>query len=357
MINFRKNFENKKVLITGHTGFKGSWLCLWLFILGAKIIGISKDIPTKPSHFSSLKLNRKVKSIKLDLNNFKQLSKVIKKHKPDFIFHLAAQAIVSKSYIYPKDTWKSNTFGTLNILESLKLLKKKVNVVLITSDKVYKNLEIKKGYKEHDIIGGEDPYSASKGATEILINSYIKSFFKKGKNISIAIARAGNVIGGGDWSEDRLVPDCIRASSKKRKVIIRNPKSTRPWQHVLESVRGYMMLAIELKKNKNLHGEAFNFGPSSKFEKNVITLVKEMKKNWKLINWEIKKNTKYNESNLLKLNSKKAKKLLKWECLLSFKETVKIVTLWYKNYYIKKNDIFLFSKQQINNYQNKILKK
>ena len=228
--------------------------------------------------------------------------------------------------------------------------------MLITSDKVYKNLEIKKGYKEDDIIGGEDPYSASKGATEILINSYIKSFFKKGKNISIAIARAGNVIGGGDWSEDRLVPDCIRASSKKKKSNNQKSKSTRPWQHVLESIRLYDV-GNSTEKNKNLHGEAFNFGPSSKFEKNVITLVKEMKKNWQLINWEIKKNTKYNESKLLKLNSKKAKKILKWECLLSFKETVKIVTLWYKNYYIKKNDIFSFSKQQINNYQNKILKK
>ena len=271
-------FNKKKVLITGNTGFKGTWLSLWMHNLGANVVGISKDLPTKPSHYDSIGLNQKINTRKIDISNNLKFRNEIKKIKPDFIFHLAAQAIVKKSYTNSKDTWNSNLIGTINILEALRKIKKETIVVLITSDKVYKNIETKKGYKENDTLGGIDPYGASKSATEIAIKSYVKSFFSEKKNKAfISIARAGNVIGGGDWSENRLIPDCIRSWSKNKGVVIRNPQSTRPWQHVLEVLYGYMTLAVKLKENKKkLHGEAFNFGPSNQNYKviNVLKIIK-----------------------------------------------------------------------------------
>ena len=273
----RKNFKlkknifyNKKVLITGHTGFKGSWLSLWMHKLGANVIGISKDIPTKPSHYLSSGLNKFVKNKNIDIQNKKQLHSFIKTLKPDFIFHLAAQAIVKKSYEDPKQTWESNVIGTVNILEGVKRLKKKIIIIIITSDKVYKNLEINRGYHEKDILGGEDPYSASKSAADLATQSYCKTIFKNHSNIRIAIARAGNVIGGGDWSVGRIIPDCIRSWSKNRRVNIRNPKSTRPWQHIFDVLNGYITLAIYLSRNKNLNGETFNFGPKIEKKKRSV---------------------------------------------------------------------------------------
>ena len=262
---YKKLFKNKKILITGHTGFKGSWLSLWFKTMGANVLGVSQSIPTKPSHFKLLKLDKIIRSKKIDINNLSKLKRTIESFEPDFIFHLAAQAIVKKSYINPVETWKTNLMGSLNILESLRSLKskKRIVVVLITSDKAYKNFETKKGYKEESILGGIDPYGASKSSAEICIQSYLKSFFKSSKNnISISIARAGNVIGGGDWSEYRLFPDCIKSWTKDKKAIIRNPNSTRPWQHVLDVLNGYIVLASKLRLNKKLHGEAFNFGPT-----------------------------------------------------------------------------------------------
>ena len=220
-------FNKKKVLITGNTGFKGTWLSLWMHNLGANVVGISKDLPTKPSHYDSIGLNQKINTRKIDISNNLKFRNEIKKIKPDFIFHLAAQAIVKKSYTNSKDTWNSNLIGTINILEALRKIKKETIVVLITSDKVYKNIETKKGYKENDTLGGIDPYGASKSATEIAIKSYVKVSSLKKNKAFISIARAGNVIGGGDWSENRLIPDCIRSWSKNKGVVIRNPQSTR----------------------------------------------------------------------------------------------------------------------------------
>ena len=241
-MNLEKTFKNKKVIVTGHTGFKGSWLTLWLTKLGANVLGISKNIPTKPSHFESIKLKKKIRHKIININNYDEISKIFKTYQPSFVFHLAAQSLVSKSYDNPIETFNTNAVGTLNILESLKQVKKKCVVVIITSDKVYKNLEITKGYKEDNILGGKDPYSGSKAAAENIINSYIHSYFDKAKSkIFLSIARAGNVIGGGDWSQDRIVPDCIKSWSKNKQVIIRNPNSTRPWQHVLEAVGGYLI--------------------------------------------------------------------------------------------------------------------
>ena len=352
------SFKNKKIIITGHTGFKGAWLTLWLKLLGAKIIGISISKPTQPSHFEKLQLKKKIIDIKLDIRNLEKLKLVFKKYQPDYIFHLAAQSLVKKSYSDPVSTFTTNTIGTMNVLESLRQINKNFAAVIITSDKIYKNLEIKRGYHEEDLIGGNDPYSASKGAAELIIHSYINSYFKKDKKKNIAIARAGNVIGGGDWSDNRLIPDCVKSWSKNSRVIIRSPESTRPWQHVLEATRGYMTLAINLNKNHSLSGEPFNFGPKSSQDKKVITLVTEMKKHWNRVSWLIKKNRNDSyESKLLRLNSTKAKNKLKWEPILKFDETVKMTTHWYKNFYNKKKiSVYNFSKKQIKEYSKKTSK-
>jgi len=356
---FQSTFKNKKIIITGHTGFKGSWLSLWLKILGAKVIGLSLDAPSNPSHFNAIKLKSKIIHKKIDIRNLKHLKKTFTKYQPDFVFHLAAQSLVKKSYSQPLYTWETNTIGTLNILESLKNLKKKCVAILITSDKSYKNLELKRGYVEDDILGGKDPYSASKASAEIGIQSYINSYFPlKKTKVFIAIARAGNVIGGGDWSEDRLIPDCIKSWSKNKKVLIRNPKSTRPWQHVLEAIAGYLLLSQKLIKNKKIHGEAFNFGPNNSKNYNVISLVEIMKIYWKKISWKIikkKKSKDFHESSLLKINSNKAKKILKWKCILSFNETVNMISEWYMNYYYKKKNNYEVSLEQIKKYE-KLLK-
>ena len=356
MFIYKNYFKNKKIIVTGHTGFKGSWLTLCLNLLGAKVLGISKDYPTSPSHFKDLNIKKNIQNKIFDITNLKKTKKIFKEFQPDYVFHLAAQAIVSKSFRDPISTFNTNTIGTLNVLESLREVKK-CKAVIITSDKSYKNLEIKRGYSENDIIGGNDPYSGSKGAAELIINSYIKSFFINKKKIKIAIARAGNVIGGGDWSTDRIIPDCVKSWYKNKKITIRSPKSTRPWQHVLDAIRGYLILAIKLD-DKKINGEAFNFGPDNKQNKNVLDLVKEIKKNWQGVDWKIKKNTKLKnkESNLLKLNSNKAKKILKWYPVLNFENSIKFTANWYKQYnYIQKANTKLISKENIIEY-NKLLK-
>ena len=360
----KKNiFRNKKIIVTGHTGFKGSWLSLWLHTLGANIIGISKDIPTKPSHFESIDLKKRMKNLKINICDYKKLSNAFKAQQPDFVFHLAAQALVKRSYSNPIETWQTNTIGTLNVLESLKLIKKDVCAVIITSDKSYKNIEISRGYKENDLLGGKDPYSASKGSAEFVIQSYINSYFlKKKNNVFISVARAGNVIGGGDWSSDRLIPDCMKSYSKNKPVEIRNPYSTRPWQHVLDIIYGYLTLCSALYKNKKIHGEVFNFGPSKKSNFTVLYILTKIKNILPNLKWKIfeKRNTFY-ESKLLKLNSNKAKLKLGWNSILTISESIKLVSEWYNNFYNKKNrnkkkELYKFSVSQINYYTKKLKK-
>ena len=242
--------------------------------------------------------------------------------------------------------------GTLSVLEALRNLNKKCVAVIITSDKVYKNIETEKGYKEIDLIGGDDPYSGSKGATELLINSYVKSYFDNTKSkISISIARAGNVIGGGDWSDGRLIPDCIKKWVKNKKVLIRHPNSTRPWQHVLEVIWGYLLLGEKLSKNKKkLHGEAFNFGPNKYSRYTVLQILNLIKKKWTKASWKVHKELNFKEAKLLKLNSKKAKKILNWKCVLGTNQTISMVLDWYNNFYFEKNNVEQFSIKQIYNY-------
>ena len=353
MIKFKKYFHKKRILITGHTGFKGAWLTFWLSQYNAKICGISKDIPTKPSLFNSLKLKNKIFDCRIDIKDLKKLKKIVLKFKPDFIFHLAAQSLVKKAYLDPLETFNTNAVGTCHLLESIRSLKKKCNIILITSDKSYKNLEISRGYKETDELGGFDPYSASKGCAEFIIQSYIKSFLIDKKNLNIAITRAGNVIGGGDWSKDRIIPDCFKSWHSNQPVKIRSPKSTRPWQHVLEVLGGYLTLAGELKKRHSLKGEAFNFGPKNSQNKKVIDVIKMIKSYLPNFKWKIVKEKKFKESKLLKLNSSKSKNKLNWSNKLSFNETLKMTTEWYMMFYQKKN-IIKFTKKQIQKFEKKI---
>ena len=347
-------FKNKRVLITGNTGFKGSWLTVWMLRFNAKVYGFSNQILTKPSMFEVTRLSQKIKQVFGDIRDYKKLKKTINSIKPDYIFHLAAQSLVYKSYNDPLYTWQTNTIGTINMLEVLRNYKKKVNVVLITSDKSYKNLEISRGYNENDLLGGKDPYSGSKAAAENAIYSYLNSF-NFNNNIRVATARAGNVIGGGDWSDNRLIPDCIKNWSKKKVIKVRSPNATRPWQHVMEALSGYIFLSYFLKKNSKFHGEVFNFGPRQNANysvKNILNLLKNKLPNFR---WNVHSKKKYFESKLLKLNSSKALKFLKWQSVLNINQIINFLTIWYKSYYLKKN-IYDLTINQIKEFE-KILEK
>jgi CDP-glucose 4,6-dehydratase len=329
-------YNESKVLVTGHTGFKGSWLVTWLTSLGAVVAGLSDKIPSKPSNYKASGVDSINFDYKIDIRNYKDVEKAVKEFQPDFVFHLAAQALVRDSYNNPLETLETNALGSANILESLRVLDKKVVIVMVTSDKSYDNVEWAWGYRETDQLGGKDPYSASKGMAELAIKSYVKSFFNNpDSQVRIGVARAGNVIGGGDWAKDRIIPDCIRSWSEGSVVDIRSPNSTRPWQHVLEPLSGYLALAVNLSLSTNNHGEAYNFGPSSTQNNSVRELIDEMAKYWDKIKWrDVSKHDKYlHEAGLLKLNCDKALFDLEWKSTLQFEETIKMTVEWYKEYY------------------------
>ena len=347
---FKNVYKGKKVLITGHTGFKGSWLTLWLVLLGAKVCGFSNNYKTHPSLFNILKLKRKIKSYNGDISKFNEISKVVKSFKPEIIFHLAAQALVKESYKDPIKTFKTNSLGTLNLLKSCEYSKRLKAVVLITSDKVYKNIEIERGYKENDIMMGKDPYSASKSCAEIIINMYLSSYLSKDK-INLCITRAGNVIGGGDWSNDRIIPDIIKKWSKSKVLKIRSPLATRPWQFVLEPIGSYLYLgSILLKKNDKVNFQSFNIGPNKNMNKSVVDLIKVVKKSLKSFKFKVSKDKKIKEARLLKLNCKKINQITGWKPVYNFNKTVYDTISWYKYYYSNKSDIYNYSVNQIKNY-------
>lgn len=343
-------FQNKVVLITGHTGFKGSWLTAWLKQLGASVIGIALQPPSEPSHFQVANLHEGIIDLRLDIRNRSMIEETVLSAQPDFVFHLAAQALVRRSYDDPIETWETNVLGTLHLLEALRKLDKPCASVIITSDKCYDNVEWVWGYRETDAMGGPDPYSASKGAAELAIRSHIKSYFPKASSqVRIASARAGNVIGGGDWANDRIIPDCVRAWSSNNFVELRNPHATRPWQHVLEPLSGYLSLAVALSRQFELHGESFNFGPQAQLNHSVLELVQQMALHWDQVRWQdVSKivDGPY-ESGLLKLNCDKALHYLHWHAVMGFEDTVRMTADWYRAYYQKSSEIAAVTNLQI----------
>ena len=349
-------YRGKKVLITGHTGFKGSWLTCWLIKLGAEVVGLSKDVPTQPSMFEDLELESMIKHHVCDIRDFESLSEIINAERPDVIFHLAAQAIVSTSYDEPTETISTNAIGTTNILEVLRKVSWPCSAVLITSDKSYDNVEWVWGYKETDSLGGKDVYSGSKGAAELIIKSYCHSFFQNKKHpVKLAVGRAGNVIGGGDWARDRIIVDTVKAWSKKQSVEIRCPDATRPWQHVLEPISGYLALGKELLKTGQTDGEAFNFGPRAEQNRTVIELLTTMADKWTadipVKPYTVTDNIPFKEAGLLKLNCDKALFFLKWDATLNYSQTVKMTAEWYSAYLADEASLFDVTANQIEEYQ------
>lgn len=334
---FGNVYKDKKVLITGNTGFKGSWLALWLLNLGARVVGYSLDLPTDPNHHEILNLD--FKTISGDVRNLEKLRKAIESFKPDIVFHMAAQSLVRKSYESPVETFETNVIGTVNLFEACRRIESVRAIVNVTSDKCYKNREWVWGYRENDPVGGHDPYSASKGCAEIVTESYRKSFFpldnyKKTHQTIVASVRAGNVIGGGDWGDDRLVPDIIRAASQNKKVYIRNPHATRPWQHVLEPLSGYLLLGQKLLEGDRKFSGAWNFGPGDDGNRKVLSVIRELQKHWSNIDYKIKADQKNpHEANLLKLDCSKAYAKLKWKPAWDSSNTFVMTAQWYKEYY------------------------
>jgi CDP-glucose 4,6-dehydratase len=345
-------YKNKKILVTGATGFKGSWLCLWLDILGAQVYGIGNNPNKNKNLFYSLKLDKKINLKIFDIRNKKKLEKFIKYSQPEIIFHLAAQPLIYESYKNPHITYDVNCMGTLNILDIVKNTKMVKSLVSITSDKCYENNFSTKGFKEGDRLGGSDPYSGSKACAEIIIKTYIESFFSKKKTCGVASARAGNVIGGGDWSPNRLIPDTVNSITSNKTIYLRNPKFNRPWQHVLEPLYGYLILAKSLYQKPKKFSGAWNFGTKSNTVTNVLEIVRMIIKFWGKGEVKFSKKIKYYEQENLQLNIKKSKIFLGWTPRYSISRSINITADWYKKVLINKIQPEQVTCNQIKEYMN-----
>ena len=352
---FKGIYKDKTVLVTGHTGFIGSWLVLWLQSLGAKVVGYSLEPSTKPSLFETLGLENEITHIIGDIQDKQNLSDSIEKYKPEIVIHLAAQPLVRVSYEDPVETFRTNILGTVNILDSIRKSDSVSSCVVMTSDKCYQNLDANRFHKETDHLGGSDPYSASKGAAEIITNSFRNSFFNKG---NIATVRAGNVIGGGDWAKDRIVPDCIRALTINKKIMVRNPSSIRPWQFVLEPISGILWLGSKLYTKPEKFSEAWNLGPNQISNMTVKKVVQNTIRIWdkdgsEKGSWlDTSKESKNqpNESISLLLDSTKALTSLEWKTIYSFETTINQTISWYKSYYNNDTSMKELSVHQIEQY-------
>lgn len=349
---FSDIYAGKKVLVTGNTGFKGSWMTLWLLELGANVYGLSNDVPGELCMFNELNIEKRIKHFWADIRTASKVQEIIHEIQPDFIFHLAAQALVSISYKNPLDTISTNVMGTANVLDALRLENPTCSAVIITSDKCYTNVEWIWGYKETDAIGGKDIYSGSKGAAEIIFNSYFNSFFNKDEcRVRLVTARAGNVIGGGDWARDRIIPDCIRCWSQGEPVEIRSPNATRPWQHVMEPISGYLTLGQKLYSNAGLNGNSFNFGPHAENSHTVLDLISSIGKIFiqpkGIDSYRITDNIPFHEAGLLKLNCDKALFHLGWKPTLNYSELIKFTADWYKNWHLKNKNMYAVTIEQI----------
>jgi CDP-glucose 4,6-dehydratase len=351
---FQDAYRGRRVLVTGDTGFKGSWLAIWLVQLGAEVGGFADTTPTTPSHFVAAGIGERIRHFAGDIRDKDRLGEVIDEFQPEIIFHLAAQALVRRSYADPVRTFEVNAFGSLNLLDAVRHRAYVRSVVMITSDKCYQNVEWVWGYRETDRLGGDDPYSASKACAEVICHSYIASFLN-GRNefAAVATARAGNVIGGGDWADDRIIPDCMRAWSRGEEVIVRSPASTRPWQHVLEPLSGYLWLGANLhRRNERVIGESYNFGPDTGVDASVLELITRMSDHWPAARWAIDDaagQTRH-EARLLKLSCDKALADLRWRPTLTLDETIRLTSEWYSRYYAERTDVFDMTSRHIETY-------
>lgn len=339
-------FAGRRVLVTGATGFKGSWLCCWLRQLGATVRGVSLDLPSTPSHWAVMNLAADVEDLRVDIRDAAATTRAIREFRPDFVFHLAAQALVRRSYADPVGTFSTNILGTVHVLDALRDCPSVRAAVIITSDKCYENIEQVPGYLETDRVGGKDPYSASKGAAEVVFSSYARSYFGSAnrwvgetpvapRGPFLASARAGNVIGGGDWAADRIVPDCVRAWLAGQPPVIRSPHATRPWQHVLEPLSGYLWLAARLAKgDAALHGDSFNFGPRAEVNETVLALIHALRRHWpESAEPEVHAPPPgLHEAGLLRLDCTKAERTLAWRATLEFEETARFTASWFRQF-------------------------
>ena len=325
---FANSYYGKRVLITGHTGFKGSWLSLWLHELGADITGVALTPESQPNHWELLHLP--IDDRRLDIRDYSALAQVFRETRPEIVFHMAAQPLVRRSYRDPLGTWSTNVIGTVQVLEACRCTTSVRAVVVVTTDKCYENHEWPWGYRETDLLGGHDPYSASKAAAELVAASYRSAFFQDDSRPLLATARAGNVIGGGDWSEDRLIPDLVRAIENEQSLIIRSPHATRPWQHVLESLSGYLLLGQRLLEGRRDCAQAWNFGPEPEGNRTVAEVLGKLQQHWVEMQWQLSDTTQPHESGLLYLDSAKARRYLGWQPVWGLETTLARTADWYR---------------------------
>ncbi|WP_196437367.1 CDP-glucose 4,6-dehydratase [Methylomonas sp. LL1] len=338
-------YSGRRVLVTGHTGFKGSWLSLWLQAMGAQTSGLALAPNTEPNHWGLLNLD--MPDHRYDIRDAAAIAQQLTSFKPEIIFHLAAQPLVRRSYLEPLETWSTNVMGTLNLLEAARQVEGVLAIVIVTTDKCYENREWPWGYREDDALGGHDPYSASKAAAEIAVASYRRAFFHGESLPLLATARAGNVIGGGDWSEDRLIPDLMRAVSAGRSLEIRSPNATRPWQHVLESLSGYLLLGQQLLEGKQEFASSWNFGPEPDGNRSVVEVLARMQEHWPELAWHTSSSPTVHEANLLYLDSAKARTLLGWQSIWSLPDALEATTFWYRCFL---DEDRVTSRQQLDSY-------
>ena len=345
MTQFADVYRGKRVLVTGHTGFKGSWLTLWLKDLGAEVIGVSLPHSSNSNHWTLNDLP--IDDRRLDICNAESLQIVLNETRPEIVFHLAAQALVRKSYKNPLETWSTNVMGSVNILEACRHLPSVRAIVSITTDKCYQNQEWPWGYRESDRLGGHDPYSASKACAELVVESYRSAFFNTENAPLLATARAGNVIGGGDWSENRLIPDLVRALESNQSLEIRSPGATRPWQHVLESLSGYLLLGQKLLSGDRSFADAWNFGPEPEGNRTVAEVLEKLNKHWEKMEWHVDSQSQPHEANLLYLDSAKARSRLGWSPVWNIDTTIEKTAQWYEAW-LSNNKVI--SRQQYDTY-------
>lgn len=349
---FKNIYNGRRILVTGHTGFKGSWLALWLQKLGANVAGISLDPETTPNHWDVLSMD--LPDHRVDIRDSESTTKIISEAAPEIVFHLAAQPLVRRSYLDPLETWSTNVVGTATVLNACRKADSLRAIVVVTTDKVYANKNWHWGYRETDPLGGHDPYSASKACSEIVAASFRSAFFYEENSPLLATVRAGNVIGGGDWSEDRLIPDLVRAATSKQTLEIRSPNATRPWQHVLECLSGYLMIGQKLLEGHREFASEWNFGPERSDNRRVIEILDILKSCWTDIRWNTATQPQPHEAALLHLDNSKAKSLLGWNPVWTLETTLQATAEWYRSYH---DDEKVLTENQLDLFQTDARKK